>query len=189
MDIPGGADRLAQLLPQTDHRAVPLPDLLPVPGDGFAVPVRPDHEAVVGQGLDLQVVIPGGDAAQLLPVFPPNDGLVELPRLAGGAQDQALPVGVDLTLGHDGKPLKVFQVGQGDEFIEVSQPSLVLGQHHQMLGHPFGLAQGVALGQGRVHLLEGVHPPVPEHPDKGDQHVSHHGRIVRGPVVVEVRQV
>ncbi len=66
-------------LPQTDHCAVPLPDLLPVPGDGFAVPVRPDHEAVVGQGMDVQVVIPGGDAAQLLPVFSPDDGLVRAP--------------------------------------------------------------------------------------------------------------
>ena len=85
------------------------------PGDGPAVFIRADHEAVVGQGLDLQVVIPGGDPQQLLPVLAPDDGLVELPGFAGRTQDEALPVPVDLALGHDGKAFEIVQVGQGDE--------------------------------------------------------------------------
>ena len=37
-------------------------------------------------------------------------------------------------------------------------------------------------------LLEGLHPPVPEHGEEGDEHIAHHGPVVGGPVVVEVRQ-
>ena len=80
-------------------------------------------------------------------------------------------------------------MGQGDELVQVPQARLVFGQDNEVLGHPLGLAQGAGPGQGGVYLLEGVHPPVPEHLDEGHQHISHHGRVVRGPVVVEVRQV
>ena len=51
VDVPGGAHRLAQLLPQTDNGAVEVPQLLLVGG----LPL-PDHEGVVAQGLDLQVL-------------------------------------------------------------------------------------------------------------------------------------
>ena len=58
-----------------------------------------------------------------------------------------------------------------------------------MLGHPFGLAQGTVPGQGLVDLLEVGTSPVPEHLDKGNEHIAHHGAVVGGPVVVEIGQL
>ena len=80
-------------------------------------------------------------------------------------------------------------MAQGNEFVQVPQSGLVLGQDDQVLGHPLGLAQGAGLGQVSVDLLELVHSPVPEHLNERHQHVAHHSRVVGGPVVVEVRQV
>ena len=190
MHIARGADGLAQLFTQAHDHLVPFLDLVPALGDELALFVRAEHKAVVGQGLDLQVVVPGRNALELPPVLPPDDGLVQLPCFAGGAKDQALPVLVDLALGHDGEvPVEVVQIRQRDELIEIPQADLVLRQHDKMLGHPLGLAQGGCLRQAGVDLLEGLHPSVPEHLGKGHQHVAHHGRVVRSPVVVEVRQV
>ena len=62
VDVAGGADRLAQLLSQPDDGAVKLPQLL----------LRLDvavsqHEGVVAQGLDLQIVVERGLPPLLLP--------------------------------------------------------------------------------------------------------------------------
>ena len=120
MHIARGADGLAQLFTQAHDHLVPFLDLVPALGDELALFVWAEHKAVVGQGLDLQVVIPGRNALQLPPVLPPDDGLVQLPCFAGGAKDQALPVLVDLALGHDGEvPVEVVQVRQRDELIEI----------------------------------------------------------------------
>ena len=54
-----------------------------------------EHEHVVAQGLDLQIIVPGGDALELLPVLAVHHRPEQLARLAGGADDQPLPVLVD----------------------------------------------------------------------------------------------
>ena len=52
MDIAGGADRLVQFLSQPDDGAVELPQILLAPGVAVA-----EHEGVVAQGLNFQIVI------------------------------------------------------------------------------------------------------------------------------------
>ena len=78
VDVPGGAHRLAHLLPQADDGAVEVPQLLLTFHDSLA-----EHEHIVAQGLDLQVVVPGGDAFELIPVLSVHHRLEQLSRLTG----------------------------------------------------------------------------------------------------------
>ena len=77
VDVAGGAHRLAQLLPQGHDGPVEVPQLLLCADHPLA-----EHEHIVAQGLDLQIVIPGGNALELLPVLVRRHRL-ELARLAG----------------------------------------------------------------------------------------------------------
>ena len=114
MDVTGGADRLVQFLSQPDDGAVELPQILLAPGVAVA-----EHESVVAQGLNFQIVVKRGDALQLVPILVVHHCLEQLTRLAGGADDQALPMGHQLAFGDGGHPLEIFQVGSGDQLIEI----------------------------------------------------------------------
>ena len=78
VDVAGGTHGLAQLLPQPHHRAVEVPQLLFRAHHALA-----EHEHIVADGLDLQKVVPGGDALELLPVLVRRHRLEQLARLAG----------------------------------------------------------------------------------------------------------
>ena len=78
VDVPGGAHRLAHLLPQADDGAVEVPQLLLVLHDALA-----EHEHIVAQRLDLQIVVPRGDALELLPVLAVHHRLEQFPCLTG----------------------------------------------------------------------------------------------------------
>ena len=119
-----------------------------------------------------------------------HHSLEQLTRLAGGADNQPLPVGHQLTFGNGRHPLEVFQVGCRNQLVEVFQSHLVPGQNDDVLGEAVGLAaQGAQLLHFRVHGLQGVYPPLMEHFPEGDQHIAHRGGIVAGSVVVEGGQV
>ena len=76
MDVSRGTHGLVQLLAQGQDGAVEVPQLL------LTVHHAPaEHESIVAQGLDLQEIIPGGNALQLIPLFSLGYGLIELPRL------------------------------------------------------------------------------------------------------------
>ena len=180
VDVPGGAHRLAQFLPQTDDIPVKVPQLLLGPDHPPA-----EHEHIVADGLNLQIVVPGGDALQLLPVPAVGQRPEQLPRLTGGAQDEPLPAGVDERLGHDGVALEVLQVGQGDQLVQVAQAGLVLGQHDQVLGLALGLSlspEGCHVGVDFRQVMVTCRLQLFE---KARQHIGHRGRVVAGPVVVE----
>ena len=184
VDVPGGAHRLAQLLPQPDHGPVEVTKLLLRLHHALA-----EHEHVVADGLDLQVIVPGGDPLQLLPALALHHRLEQLAGLAGRADDESLPVFVDEGLGHDGVPLEMLQIGQGDQLVQVAQPRLVLGQDDQMLGLPLGLAPLAELGHIAVDLPQVMEPQFLHHPEEVGQHIGHRGRVVAGPVVVEGGQL
>ena len=115
--------------------------------------------------------------------------VIELTRLTGRSQDQALPVLVDEALRHDGIALVVLQMGLGHQLIEIAQTQLVFRQDDEVFGLALGLTRAPELGHGRVDGLEGVDPPVLQHPEEGHQHIGHRGRVVAGPVVVEGREI
>ena len=185
MDVAGGADRLVQFLSQPDDGAVELPQILLAPGVAVA-----EHESVVAQGLNFQIVVKGRDALQFVPILVIHHSLEQLAGFAGGADDQALPMGHQLTFWDGRHPLEIFQVGGGNQLVEVFQPYLVPGQNDDVLGETVGLAaQGPQLFHFPIHRLQGVNSPLMEHPPEGDQHVAHRGGIVAGPVVIEGGQV
>ena len=185
MDVAGGADGFSQLLAEADDDTVEFPQVLLAPGVAVA-----EHESVVAQGLNFQIVVKRGDALQLVPILVVHHCLEQLTRLAGGADNQPLPVGDQLTFGNGRHPLEVFQVGCRNQLVEVFQSHLVPGQNDDVLGEAVGLAaQGAQLLHFRVHGLQGVYPPLMEHFPEGDQHIAHRGGIVAGPVVVEGGQV
>ena len=185
VDVSGGAHRLSQLLPQPDHSAVELPQLLLVPD--LAVP---EHEGVVAQGLDLQVVVEGGDPLQLRPVLVLDHRLEQLPCLAGRAHNQPLPVGDELVLGDDGIALEVLEVGGAHQLVEVFQAHLVFRQQDDVPGPPAGGSPLPQLGHGGVDGLEGVDVQLLlQLPEKVGQEEAAGGGVVAGPVVLEGGQL
>ena len=114
MDVAGGADGFPQLLAEADDDTVEFPQVLLAPCLAVA-----EHEGVVAQGLNFQIVVKGRDALQLVPVLVIHHRLEQLAGLAGGADDQALPMGHQLAFGDGGHPLEIFQVGSGDQLIEI----------------------------------------------------------------------
>ena len=126
------------------------------------------------------------------------DLLRRLPEVVGdkefavysGNDDQTLPMGHQFAFGDGGHPLEIFQVGSGDQLVEIFQPHLVPGQNDDVLGETVGLAaQRPQLFHLLIDGLEGVDPPLMEHFPERDQHVAHRGGIVAGPVVIEGGQV
>ena len=89
MDVAGGAHRLSALLPQAHDLPV---DLLQILHGLYGALFIPQHEHVVAQGLDLQIVIKPYQPLELRVSASPQDGLVKLPGFAGRADDQSLPV-------------------------------------------------------------------------------------------------
>ena len=109
----------------------------------------------------------------------------QLARLAGRADDQALPVLVDeRVLGMMGTRLKYFRLDSGDQLdTGCLQAQLVLGQNDDVLGEAASLAAlRPQLQHLPVDLLQAVDAQLPLHLlEEGDQHIGHHGRVVRWP--------
>ena len=174
MHVAGGDHGLVQLFAQSDDFAVEVAQLLLVARRAGA-----EHEAVVADGLDLQIVVPAGDALDLLlrPVV--DDGLKQLARLAGAAQDEALAVLVDEVAGHAGMAVEIAQVAVGNEMIEVLHALLAGAQQNDVVALPDGIAadDGVDVLEGRGALFLGRF----KHARKA---LGRGRRVVHGPVRV-----
>ena len=186
VDVAGGADGLVQLPAQADDGAVELPQLLLRLDVAVA-----EHEHIVADGLYFQIVVKRRDAPELGPVLVVLHRLEQLPGLAGGADDEPLPVGHQLGFGDDGHPLEVLQVGGGDQLVQVLEAHFVLGQQDDVFGKAAGLAApGPQLQHLGVDVLEAADAQFFFHLlEKRDQHIGHHGRVIGSPVVVEGGQV
>ncbi|MPM31494.1 hypothetical protein SDC9_78049 [bioreactor metagenome] len=117
-------------------------------------------------------------------------GPEQLPRLAGSAHNDALPVLVQKRFWHCGDPLEVFEIRRCDDLIEIFQAHPVPRQQDNVLGKAVGLAaqrpQFFHLG---VDLLQSSHALSPQHSEEGDQHIAHRRAVIAGPVVVEGGQI
>ena len=112
VNVTGGNHHLPQRLAQPDDGSVVFFELLHVLGHALG-----QHEHIVRQGLDLQIVVEGGDALQLILALSVQHGLEQLACLTGRADDQALPQLHKLRFGNSGHTLKVFQVGIGNQVV------------------------------------------------------------------------
>ena len=118
-----------------------------------------------------------------------QNGLEQLAGGTGAAHNQPLSVLVDEALGHDGEPVEVLQVGQGDELVEVAQTGLVFRQQDDVPRLLAALHRRAQLEHFPIDLIDALHAQVPQHPPEGHEHIPHHGGVVAGPVVVEGGQV
>ena len=107
MHVAGGDDGLPQLLAEPDNGAVIVAQLLLAPDRALA-----QHEAIIADGLDLKVIVEGGDALELVPVLMVRDRAEQLARLAGRADDQPLAVRDQLAFRNDRHTLEVFEIGK-----------------------------------------------------------------------------
>ena len=114
VDVSGGDHRFAQFLAQPDDFPVVLPEVFVGFGLVFFVC---QHKAVVCQGLDFQKIVKGRNALQLVVAFPVENGLEQLARFTGGADDQTLPQLKNVGLWHPGNPAEVLEIGVGDQMV------------------------------------------------------------------------
>ena len=184
--VAGGADGLMQLPSQPHDGAVELPQFLLVPRLAAS-----QHEGVVAQGLDLQIVVKGRNTLQLVPILVLHHGAKQLAGLAGGADNKPLSVRRQLRFGNDGKALEILQVGGRHQLIQVLEPQLVFRQNNNVLGSAVVLiAQGPQLQHFFVYFLQAADAQLPPHfLKKRNEHVAHHARVVRSAVMVEDRQI
>lgn len=142
VDISSGHHWLAHLMGELYDGSVKVSQLLLVPRHGPSVLVRAQHKGVVADGLDLQVIIPGGNPFELRPGGTAGHRLEELPCLAGRAHKKSLSVLVDEAFGHHWVlfALKVFQMGFGYQLIEIAQTGLISGQDNEMPGPALSLS-------------------------------------------------
>ena len=128
--VAGGYGALAQLVAEGEDPAVDV-----VEGLLVLHLALPDEEGVVAVGLDLQIIIVAGDLQQLLLRLAGEHRPVELPRLAGRAQNETAPKDRKHATGDQGLAApKVVQVGEADELVEVLHTRLILGEDHDMVG-------------------------------------------------------
>ena len=185
MHVAGGADGLAQLLAQADDGAVVVLQFLVVLRLALA-----DQEAVVAQRLDLEIVVERRDALELVPVLMVAHGLEQLPRLAGGADDQPFAVRDQLAFGDGGIALEIFEIRRGNELIEVFESRFVPRDQNDVLGIAVGaVALRAQLAHFIVDLLDARHAARFEHREELCEHLRHRHRVVARAVVVERGQL
>ena len=185
MDVARRADGLAELLAELDDRAVEVLQILVIAHRAVT------HEkAVVAQGLDLKKIIERGDALELVPVLVVDDGAEQLARLAGGADDQALAVRDQLAFGDGRHALEVLEVRCRDELIEIFEADLVFGDEDDVLRVAAALRPHRAqLCHLAVDLLKARDAARFEYGKELHEHLRHGHRVVRGAVVVELREL
>ena len=147
--VAGGHDGDAQLIAELHDDAVEV-------AQGFLIreTALAHHEIVVADGLDFEVVVPGGDLLQLLPGLVGQHRLEQLARLAGAADNQALAQLLDLLLGHVGTAAEVLQMADGDELVQVHQAVLGLDQNDDVVAVADGAAlEGVQVREGGKTLI------------------------------------
>ena len=128
MDVAGGDDGLMEVFAQLDDGAVEVLD------DLFALHLAvPHHIGVVAQRLDFQYIVIGGDLLQLLVGAALHDGAVQLARLAGRGQNQAVAVLVEEAAGHTGLLEEVVDMGLADDLVEVLQAHLVAHEDDEVV--------------------------------------------------------
>ena len=127
--ITGGHHGLAVLLTQSNHFAVEVTKLLLV----LELPFL-NEEAVVADGLDLQVVVELDDLGNIRVGAVVDDGPHQFSRLAGRAYDETLAVLFQHGFGNTRKTLEIIQIAFGNQLVKILQSRLILDQNDLVVG-------------------------------------------------------
>ena len=107
MHITGRADRLVELLAEGDDLPVDVHEII---HRLYRALLVPQHEHVVSERLDLQIIVEFYDLRKLRIRNPAEDRLVKLSRLTGRADDQTFPVLIQHTLRDPRSSREILQV-------------------------------------------------------------------------------
>ena len=181
MHITGGHHRLVELLSQRNNPPVDIPDILL----GLDIPelLRLDHERVVPHRLNLQIIIEIHQSGDLDIRLPVQERPVQLPRLAGAAQDQPFPVLFHEALGYPWHLLKIGQMGLADQPIQVDAAQVIFRQNDgmiskQLLNKIHAVFSHIIQGGKRCNLML-----VRQHFDKFNKNVRCALRVIHRPVM------
>ena len=182
--VAGRDNGLSELVAQLYNRAVETSKLLLVLCHALL-----QHEAVVADGLNFQVIVKFRDALELGPALVIDNGLKELARLAGRADDEPLAPPEKLRLRHDGHALKILEVAVGNEAVEVPEANRIFGEHDDVLCPAVKNAAARAkLRHAGIHGAERMHALFVKHFPEAHHEIAAGDRVIGGPVVVEFRQ-
>ena len=123
------------------------------------------------------------DLADLGVRHAPEKRLIKLSRLAGGANDQALPVLVQQAPGEPGIAVKIIDMGAGNQAVQVGPPDIVFCQNNDMVGRELFDPLVVHCAQ-LVQPVHMVHAPLPQHLQEHLENLRRTARVVHGPVMV-----
>ena len=183
MHVAGRAAGLTQFVRETQDVAVPVAQLLFVLCHALF-----DHKAVVADGLDLKIIVEGGEALELVPLRVTGQRAEYLARLARGAKDQPLAVADELAARHDRPLVVIFQKALGDQLIKVPEPRLIFHQNDEMVARQiFQLV--LAVGRRSEHGVDIRHRDrmhlVFEPRQEFDKNSPQHGCVLARAVVLE----
>ena len=146
------------------------------------------HEkAVVGQRLDLKIIVEGRDLAKLCVALAAHHRAVKLAHAAGRAHQDSLPVLLQQAFGDPRGLVEILEIRLGDHLIEVLQPLAVENQKDHVVGL-FHIAAFEAVVNG-FDVVEGFGPLGPKLGKELVHDAGHDHRVVRSPVMVELREV
>ena len=135
MHVAGGDDRLVQPLAKVEEGTVEIAQSLFV-GDGAVA----HHEVVVGDRLDLDVIVEAGELFQPFRIVRIGHEIThQLARFAGAADNEPFPGIVDEPLGNARTAVEIAQLGFGDQAVEIFQACRVLRQQDAVVA--FAIAE------------------------------------------------
>ena len=144
MNVARGNDRNVQLIAKPDNVSVEITQFFLALDGSFA-----QHEPVVADRLNFQIVVIARDLLQLVPRGPAHHGAEQLARLASGTDNQSLAQLVEFCFWDPRTLIKIIEMRLGNQFIKVFQPNLVLDENNLMIGRNFFW---IAAGQRCVQL-------------------------------------
>ena len=129
MDVTRRDDRLMKLITELYDRFIEFLKLL----DRFYCAVV-EHEHVVADRLDFQIIVEGGDFLKLPPLLARYNRAEQLARLAGAADKQPLAVLYELRFGNTRLFVEVIEMRHGNQLIKVFQSRLVFHENNLVVG-------------------------------------------------------
>ena len=182
VDVARRDDHFAELLAQVQDRAVIVLQ------HGLVLDHAVFHQkAVVADRLDLQIVVKRRDLFQLLVACALHDGAVQLAHAAGRADEDALAVLDQQALRDRGDAVEILQIALRDHLVEVLQTLAVQNQQDHVIG--LGHIRAPQRVIDRLDVVHSLRPLGGEHGQEFAHDARDDHRVVRGAVMVELRQV
>ena len=185
MHVAGGHHRLVKLLAKRNDLFV-QPDQIIL---GFkSGTLSPQHELIVSQRLNLQIIIEIHQPRNLFLRRGTHQSLIELSGLAGGTDDQSLPVLLKNAFRDSGHSRKIIQMGPGNHAVKVHPSNLVFRQNNHMVA--WQLLDGLLIqGAHLVYAVQIRDIPVFQHLHELYENLCRTACIVHGPVMVLQRNI